>query len=366
MKILLQKEQLHTALLATERITGKNLSLPVLRCVLLVAEKKELVVRATNLDLGIEVHIPADVSEEGTVAVPADTFVTLLSTLSYEGPLTLSVVEDSVVLTTPKSTTRIATLSHEDFPRLPKISENNLFTIQAKDFVTGLKSVWWSASVSSIKPELSSAYLYPEGEHLVCVATDSFRLAEKKVNISKIEKLETLLIPLKNVTEIIRHLENYSGDVSVFGDVNQIGFMLGNVYITSRAVDGVFPDYKQIIPKAFETEMTLLKQDLGDALKHVKIFSGQFNKLMVMIDHTKKQCVVQTQNAESGESSISLDVAVTGPDIQMSFNYAYILDALQSIATDSVTLQFAGVGKPTQLRSVGDQSFVYIVMPMNR
>ncbi|MCR4274639.1 MAG: DNA polymerase III subunit beta [Candidatus Campbellbacteria bacterium] len=366
MKILLQKEHLYNALVATERVTGKNLSLPVLRCVLLIAEKKELVVRATNLDIGVEVRVPADVSEEGTVAVPADTLFTLLSTLSYEGPLTLSLVDGSIVLSTPKSTTRVATLSHEDFPRLPKISDNHLFTIQAKDFVTGLKSVWWSASVSSIKPELSSIYLYQNGEHLVCVATDSFRLAEKKIKISKTEKLDSLLIPLKNVVEIIRHLENFSGDISVYGDVHQIGFTLGNTYITSRVVDGVFPDYKQIIPKTFETEMTLLKQDLADALKHVRIFSGQFNKLLVSINHTKKQCVVQTTNPESGESSVSLDAAITGPDITMSFNYAYILDALQTVATDSVTLQFAGVGKPTQIRSVGDQSFLYIVMPMNR
>lgn len=366
MKVVLQKEHLYNALAATERITGKNLSLPVLRCVLLVAEKKELIIRATNLDLGIEVRVAADVSEEGTVAVPADTFFTLLSTLSYEGPLTLSVIEGFMMISTPKSTTRVALMSHEDFPRLPKISDQNLFSIQAKDFVSGLRSVWWSASVSSIKPELSSVYIYANGEHLLCVATDSFRLAEKKVNISKIGKLDTLLIPLKNVTEIIRHLENFSGEVVVYGDVNQVGFTLGNVYITSRAVDGVFPDYKQIIPKTFETEVTLLKQDLADALKHVRIFSGQFNKLSVNIDHAKKQCVVETTNPESGESSVSLDCAITGPDIQMSFNYAYILDALQTVQTDSVTLQFAGVGKPTQMRSVGDQSFIYIVMPMNR
>jgi DNA polymerase-3 subunit beta len=165
---------------------------------------------------------------------------------------------------------------------------------------------------------------------------------------------------------MIRHLENYTGDVDVVGDVHQIGFTLGDTYITSRAVEGVFPDYKQIIPKSFSTEMTLLKQDLADALKHVRVFSDQFNKLTVSISRAKKGCSIATTNPETGESVVSLDAAVTGDDLEMSFNYAYMLDGLSGVASDSVVLQFAGLGKPTCMRSVGDKSFLYIVMPMNR
>lgn len=366
MKITVQKENLYNAVVGVERVTGRNLSLPVLRCVLLTASGNTVVVRATNLDLGIEITVPAEVEEDGVVAVPADTLSALLGTLTTSGPVTVVTEGSYITIGTQKSTTRVATLSHEDFPALPKLSSKKLFSISSKTLCDGLKSVWWSASLGSIKPELSSVYLYNDGGYVVCVATDSFRLAEKRVKADTIQGLETLLIPLKNVGEMLRHLDTFDGDVTITGDVHQIGFVLENKYITSRAVEGVFPDYKQIIPKSFATEITLLKQDLADALKHVRIFSDQFNKLTVGVSHSKKTCGIKTSNPETGEGEVSLDVAVTGEDIEMNFNYAYVLDGLQSIESDSVVLQFAGQGKPTCIRAIGDKSFLYIVMPMNR
>ncbi|GMU73803.1 MAG: hypothetical protein AMXMBFR44_0020 [Candidatus Campbellbacteria bacterium] len=366
MKLTVQKEHLHNAVLAVERITGRNLPLPVLRCVLLYAEKNILTVRATNLDLGIEIKISADVEEDGVVAVPADTFSSLLGTLSFSGPIKLHLEGTTITVTTPKSTTHITTFSHEDFPSLPKLSPKKLFSISSKNLLDGLKSVWWSASIGSIKPELSSVYLYHDGGYITCVATDSFRLAEKKIKADSVDTLETLLIPLKNIGEMIRHLDGYDGTVTIHGDVHQIGFVIGDTYITSRAVEGVFPDYKQILPKEFSTEMTLLKQDFVDALKHVRVFSDQFNKLTVAIEKTKKGCLITSSNPETGEGSVFLDAAIEGDDLEMNFNYAYILDGLQSVGSDSVVVQFAGPGKPTCIRSVGDKSFLYIVMPMNR
>ncbi len=366
MKFTVQKEQLHTAINSVERVTGRNLSLPVLRCVLLTAEGKSVVVRATNLDIGIEVTIPADVVESGVVAVPADTFNQMLSTLSFSGPLTVSQNDSKIIITTPKSETSVSIFSSEDFPSLPKLSDKKLFSISSTALSESLKSVWWSASIGSIKPELSSVYLYHQDGYLVTVATDSFRLAEKKVKIGTLYDFETLLIPLKNVSEMIRHLDTFKGDVEVTGDVHQIGFVMGNIYITSRAVDGVFPDYKQIIPKEFVTTITLLKQDCIDALKHVRVFSDQFNKLSFSVDKKKKQCSVKTVNSETGESVIELDAAIEGEDIEMNFNYAYILDGVQTITSDSVVIQCAGVGKPTCIQPIGDKSFLYIVMPMNR
>ncbi len=366
MKFTVHKDVFQNAVTKAERITGKNLSLPILRCVLLVVEKGTVHIRATNLDLGVEITVPAEVAITGTVAVPADILNSFLSSSGSTGTIEMELIENHVQVTTQHSTTNITTFSPEDFPLLPKISDTTLFTAVGSEFAEALRSVWWSATVSSIKPELSSVYVYGNGDEVVCVATDSFRLAEKKVRAKAGKNFESILIPLKNSNELIRYFDGYAGDVTLRGDAHQIGCEFENIYITSRVIDGSFPDYKQIIPKEFETEVVVLKQDLFDSLKQLKIFSDQFNKITITIDPKEKKTVFKTTNTEVGDTTVALEGAITGKPITIHFNYSYILDALQAITTDSVALQFAGIGKPLHIKSVGDQSFSYIVMPMNR
>ena len=365
MKFSVNKESFHTAVAKAERITGKNLSLPVLRCVLLVADKNSVLVRSTNLDLGIEVRVPATVSVSGTVAVPADILNSFLSSSGTGG--TLSIEQDGTFITViaPHSTTNITLFNNEEFPLLPKVAENELFTVVGKEFAQALRSVVWSASMTSIKPELSSVYVYGNGEELILVATDSFRLAEKKVRARTGKGFETLLIPLKNAVELIRYVEACD-NTTLFGDTHQLCIQTEDTYITSRVIDGSFPDYKQILPKEFHTEVVVLKQDLADALKQLRVFSDKFNKLTLNIKPSAKECILKTTNSDIGDTTVVLDAALTGEDLEMHFNHAYVVDALQAIPTDSVALQFAGAGKPLNIKAVGDNSFTYIVMPMNR
>lgn len=366
MKFTVNKDQFQNAIAKAERITGKNLSLPVLRCVLLVVEKDAVIVRSTNLDLGIEVRVPATVVEQGTVAIPADILGSFLSSTSTGGTLSLEKIDNHVTVVSPHSTTNIALYPHDDFPLLPKVDETELFTVVADEFSKALRSVWWASSSSSIKPELSSVYVYGNGDEIVCVATDSFRLAEKKTRAKTGKGFESILIPLKNAGELIRHFDGSTSDVTIKGDSHQVSCTMDGVYITSRVIDGVFPDYKQIIPKEKQTEIVVLKQDLADALKQLRIFSDQFNKLTISVHPKEKECVLKTTNTDVGDSTVRLDAALTGDVLEMHFNHAYVIDSLQSIFTDSVSLQFGGVGKPLAIHSVGDQSFLYIVMPMNR
>ncbi len=366
MKFTVHKDIFQNAIAKAERITGKNLSLPILRCVLLTVSKKAIVIRATNLDLGIEATVDAVVEKEGEVALPADVLNSFLSSSSAGGSLTMENIDGHVKVTTPHSTTNITTFPHEDFPLLPKIPNTTLFTAVGGEFADALRSVWWSATISSIKPELSSVYVYANGDEVVCVATDSFRLAEKRFRAKTGKEFESVLLPLKNAGELIRYFDGVTGDITITGDAHQIGCTFGDTYITSRVIDGSFPDYKQILPKEHETEIVVLKQDLLDALKQLRIFSDQFNKITITVSQKNKSCVFKTTNTEIGDATITVDGALSGKDLEIHFNHAYILDVLQSIKTDSVALQFAGTGKPLLIKPVGDQSFTYIVMPMNR
>jgi len=366
MKIECTKEKISKAVAKAEKITGKNLTLPVLSCVILEAKKHELIVRSTNLDLGIEITIPVKVEREGVVAVPGVVLNGFLSNLHSDKNVVLEVKDGNLYVSTPHNSTVIKSLPHEDFPTIPKVVGEKIVSIQPKDFVKGLRAVWYSSAVSSMKPELSSIYIYPHENEIVFVATDSFRLAEKKVKVKKVSDFGHILIPFKNISEIIRTLEEIDEECELLITKNQIAFSFSDLYLTSRVIDGVFPDYKQIVPKAHTTEVVILKQDLVNTLKIANVFSDKFNQVNIKALPSKKAFEVRTKNAEVGENNNNVDAALTGDDIEINFNYKYIVDSFQSIDADSVSLTFNGTNKPLVIHGVNDPSFMYLVMPMNK
>lgn len=367
MKIECIKEKLARAVSQAERVTTKNPTLPILGCILLEASKNNLIIKATNLDLGIEIHIPVKVVKDGKVAVPGVILNNFLSTIQNDKNVTIEITENNVIkVLASKTSTIIKTLPHDDFPEIPRVPEEQSFKIQASDVVRGLKSVWYSSSVSSVKPELSSVFIHSEEDSLVFAATDSFRLAEKKVKVKKTKPIERILLPFKNIPEIIRTLDENQGEVLVCFTKNQISFSQSDAYLTSRVVDGMFPDYKQIIPNETGTEAIILKQDLIQALKTANIFSDKFNQINIQVSPKSKKFVLKTSNSDVGESLNSVDANLSGEEVVVNFNYKYLSDCFQSIDADSVSLSFNGTNKPLVIRGAGDKSFLYLVMPMNK
>jgi DNA polymerase-3 subunit beta len=368
MRIECAQEKIKEAVGFTDRIAGKHATLPVLSCLLFDASQKNtLTIKSTNLDLGIEVSIPVKTIEEGIVAIPSSVINSFLNNATSDDKgVSLETVQGSLKVNTTRNSGLIKLQPHEDFPSIPRVDTDNKFSLNALDFVKGLKSVWYSSSVSSIKPELSSVYVYCDGDFVIFVATDSFRLAEKKVKISKTKDFGQILIPYKNIPDIIKVLESINDEVEVSLDKNQISFSYKGIYLISRVIDGVFPDYKQIIPKVSTTEVIVLKQDLVNTLKLSNVFSDKFNQINIKIDPSSKKCQLKTKNNDIGENITILDSAITGEAIDINFNQKYITDCLQSIDSDSVALTFNGLNKPVIITPVSDTSFRYIVMPMNR
>lgn len=366
MKFEIPKNRLMEQLNMAEKIAGKNLTLPVLQCLLLVAKDKTLTIKATNLDLGIEITIPAKVESEGIVAVPGHILSSYITTIASDKALVLEEKEGNLYVTSPSGATTIKCFPYEDFPLIPHLTESEIHTISAKDFALGLKSVWYSASPSSIKPELSSIFIHTVGGKLVFAATDSFRLAEKSLVWKGSEEIPSLLIPFKNVAEIMRFLEANDGTVTLAVTKNQISFTAGSNYLTSRVVDGSFPDYRQIIPKASTTEAIVLKSDIVTALRAVTVFSDKFNQTTLLVDPEQKIFKVKAKNSDVGEGVETISGALSGDPLEVSFNVKYITDAFQAIPSDSISFKWNGAGRPLLIEGNPDHGFTYIVMPMNR
>lgn len=365
MKIECPIDKIKKALISVERITGKNLTLPVLSSVLWVATGKTLKIRATNLNIGIEIEIPAKIEKEGVVAVRGDILSSLFSILQGDLFVQFELINGNLSVKTKTSSILLKSISHEDFPTIPSV-EGESFIISSNKFIDGIKAVYYSSSVSEIKPEIGSIFVYPEDDMLVFVATDSFRLAEKRIKIKQKLSFSGILIPFKNATEIIKVFESVDDDIKITLQKNQISFSTLNIYLTSRIIDGIFPDYKQIIPKNPTTKTVVLKQDFISSLKISNIFSDKFNQIVLNIKPKEKIFEIESKNIDIGENKTFLSGALSGESVSANFNYKYILDCFQSITGDSLSLELNGNNKPMIIRGVDDASFLYLVMPMNR
>jgi DNA polymerase-3 subunit beta len=368
MKFEINFQKLKEAIQLVERVANKHLTLQVLSCILIEVKKNIAIFKATNLDIGIEVSIPIKSSVEGVVAVPGHIISSFVSQVYDQNQIVkIETASGNLTISAGKSKGVIKTIPSEDFPSIPQVSGGQEADLTTDMFVKGLKSVWYSSSVSSVKPELSSVYIYRDGDFLVFAATDSFRLAEKKIKVPLVSKMGDILIPFKNIPDVIKVLEMMGETVTVAMNKNLISFKARDIYVVSRVIDGVFPDYRQIIPKGYATEAVVLKQDLLNALKISNIFSDKFNQIHLTIDPKGKIFQIQTKNSDVGENVTNVDAALTGDKVEINFNYRYISDCFQSIDADSVSLQFGGMNRPMVIRPVsGDQTFMYLAMPMNR
>jgi len=365
MKVECLQSKIAKAVGQVERATGKNLALPILNTILIIASQKTLKLRATNLSLGIEIDLPAKVEKEGVVAVPGSILGSALNSFPKEDKINLELVGQNLLVKTKNNEILIKSFPPEDFPTIPIVSGKS-WEIPSESLIEGLKSVYYSGATSDIKPEIASVYIYPQEDKLIFVATDSFRLAEKKIFIKKAANIMPIIIPLKNAIEIIKLLADVSENIKINFTKNQISLSYPGFYLTSRIIDGIFPDYTQIIPKEFKTEAIVLKQDLIDALKLANIFSDKFNQINLLIKPKEKIFEISSKNADIGENKTKIAATLSGDDITLSFNQRYLLDCFQSIPEDSIVLRFNESNKPAVVSGGGNNSFLYLIMPMNR
>ncbi len=366
MKIECIRDQLEEALNKASKIAGKNTTLPVLSGLYLNAHQNSLIIKATNLDLGISITLPVKVTEPGVVVLPAHVISSFISSLTKDRSIIFTTKGQVVEIKTFSTKTNLKILASEEFPIIPEIGDDNAFTIPVRDFVFGIRSVIYAAAVGSVKPELSSIAIIHEGEFLIFAATDSFRLAEKKVRIKNMPHFKQILIPQKNALEIIKIFDRGEEEISISIEEHQLALRSGNVYLTSRIIEGNFPDYRQIIPKQTTTSSILLKQDLINSLKTSLIFSDSFNQLTLKLNPVAKQFTIETRNSVLGESTYNLEAVIEGEEISINVNHRYFTDCFQSIIPDSLALTFSGQAKPILISGVGDTSFLYLVMPMNQ
>jgi DNA polymerase-3 subunit beta len=366
MNISLEKKEFSEAVHIAARFADrKSGTLPALSSILLIAGDEGIKLRATNLETGIDLKLAGNITTDGVVAIPAALLQQIAGAFTETGKITLEHTGDILVITSGTGKSSVKTVPYDDFPSIP-FPENpkNRIVIQGTLLKNLFSAIASCASTSTVRPELSSIYLSIEGGVLTAVATDSFRLAEKKVPLSNKGTQGKFLIPAKNALDIAQALPDT--EIILSFDEHQCAFVSEKGMVVSRLTNAVYPDYRQIIPKESVAEATLLRKDFEAALKRTTIFSDAFQKVRISFDPKKNTFSFFSKNADLGESSEVLSGNVSGNPLDLSFNHRYLSAALSLTSAESISLAAAGIGRPLIIRGVNDTSLLYLVSPMNQ
>ena len=366
MVITLEKKEFAEAVLRVARFAERrSATLPVLAGIAIIAGDDGVKLRATNLETGIDLKVNGTIETSGVVVLPATTLREITGSFTDTGSIKLEYAGDTVVLSSKTGKSTLKTLAYEDFPTLPLPDGGKTkFALPGNSLRTLVGSVAPYASPSTVRPELGSVLLSAEGGIVKAVATDSFRLAEKTMPVSGTIASFSILIPAKNALDIVQTLPDDS--IEILLDEHQCAFSWPGGIVTTRLVTVPYPDYAQIIPKSFSCEATVLRKDFEAVLRRTSVFSDSFQKIRMQFDVPEKKIQFSARNSDVGESNETISASFTGEAVELSFNHRYLSAPLPLLTTENLTLSCAGIGRPMVIRGVGDNTFLYLVMPMNQ
>lgn len=362
MKFSCVKENLERALLLAERFTGKNVTLPILGNVLLEAEKAELYITATNLEYGIRISVPGN-GNVGRASVPAKILSSLLQSVREE-KLELEEKQGNIILKTDSRDIKIKGMNPDDFPLLPKIKKTASFFIENQILKYAIEKVLPAVSLSEFKPELAGVFFKISNTTLYCAATDTFRLAEKKIELERKAEDGTasFILPYKVSQELARLSDEVNDEVKISFGENQILFETERIKIISRLIEGTFPEYSGIIPKNYEGTVYANRVDLTSAVRGSTLFVSKLQDVTLAVGKNKLEIIAS--NPEVGEYKTELTAAFSGKESKVSFNYRYLLDGLSALEDEEVFIGLNGSNAPALFRNKSDGSFIYVVMPI--
>ncbi len=361
MKVTCTIEHLREAILTAERFTGKQVTLPILSYILIRADGKNISLTATNLEFGIEVITPGKIMKSGRAAVPVKQISQALQLLK-EGVITLEESSNTLFLYTPDSEISIQNLNVEDFPSLPTIAKEKTFSFPPEPFQQALALALRAVSSSDFKPELSGVYVSFSGDTITLAGTDSYRLAEKLISTPEgLEGQHECILPPRTSHELLRILPE-AGPITLSVGENQVIFEWPGVKMISRLIDGTYPPYQNVIPRAFEATLTLKREDFVSKIRLASVFASRLND--VTLAYSTGGVEVSTVHPELGRTTSRLSSSVKGRPGSVIFNFKYLLDGLESIAGDQVTLSISSPAGPALLTDPQDTSFRYLLMPI--
>ena len=381
MKVVCSQSELNAALQLVSRAVATRPTHPVLANVLLTADAgtNRLSLTGFDLNLGIQTSLAASVETSGAITLPARLLGEIVSRLASDSPITLATEEsgEQVQLTSLSGTYQMRGLPADDYPELPMVESGMTLKLQPAGLVQALKGTLFASSSDEAKQLLTGVHLRFNDKALEAAATDGHRLAVLQVDDalqvsanSSDDAAEgfAVTLPARSLREVERLMAGWRSDdpVSLFCDRGQVVFLAADQMVTSRTLEGTYPNYGQLIPDGFNRTLALDRRGLIAALERIAVLADQHNNVVKFSSQPDEGVVQISADAQDvGSGSESLPASLTGDAIQIAFNVRYLLDGLKAMGSDRVVLHCNAPTTPAVLKPEGDaEAFTYLVMPV--
>jgi DNA polymerase-3 subunit beta len=374
MKVSVLQENLSHGLNIVSRAVSPRSTLPVLSNVLVATDEGRLRLSATNLELGITCWIGAKIQEEGSTTVPARTFTELVGTLSdQQVEMSLSVRTQTLNVQCGSSNTDLKCIDSQEFPPMPAPDSDDGIPINVSDLKEIIQQVAFAASTDEARPILTGVLVTVDGDRLTLASADGFRLSVRKATLSSpISRPVQAVIPARALSELARIINDGDQVVSMTlpPDRGQVVFQMKDIQLVSQLIEGAFPDYEQIIPKSRETRSVLSTSSFLKACKQAEIFAREGSHI-ARINITPGgelkpgSIVITGQSEETGSNQTEIDSSIDGSELLIAFNVRFLREVLEVIKTPEVALETTVDTAPGVIRSVGEENFLHVIMPMH-
>jgi DNA polymerase-3 subunit beta len=366
MKIRVTTSALQKKLAIANHAISSKSQLPILSTFLLEATDKTLTIKSTDLEIGIEAQLPAEVEEAGAVAIPAKTFSELIASLSEE---TITLMATTTVLEVVSKRTKsiFQVMEKDEFPKLYEEQGEKITTLSPEALKRGFASVLFAASTDAARPALTGILMQREEGGFLLVATDGYRLSLKHQQSEErsvqAQEARSLIVPARVFREVISLKEDEPVAMYVSDKSNQVIFTSPEVTLIGRLIEGEFPPYERIIPSDHASQVRVTREELLKAVKICSIFARETANI-IKFSLREGRMIVSSQTPSVGENTVEVEAKLTGEENEIAFNARYLLDVLSHVEEDELVFEMTGPLNPGVFKIYNDESFLHLIMPI--
>lgn len=370
MKVTVERAQLLKSLGHVHRVVERRNTIPILGNVLIRGESGKLSLKATDLDLEVTETLPAEVAPGGSTTVPAHMLYDIVRKLPDGSQIVLEASGDRAVLAVRAGRSRftLQTLPESDFPDLAAGEMTHSFKLPAANMKRLIDRTQFAISTEETRYYLNGIYLHSAGSNkaatLRAVATDGHRLAQVEMDLPKgATGMPGVIVPRKTVGEVQRLIEDSEAEINVELSQTKIRFTIGDVVLTSKLIDGTFPDYGRVIPANNDKQLIVDKKDFEAAVDRVSTISSERGRA-VKLALSSGKLVLSVTNPDSGSATEELEVDYASDALDIGFNSRYLLDIAAQLDGEAAVLKLADPGSPTLIHDKEPKGALYVLMPM--
>lgn len=359
MKVTITQPRLVKTLTSMVRVATTNTTLPILSSVLIEATGSKITFTTTNLEQAIVVTEAGKIESEGRVSLPLKIFTELVSSLPSHEDIHIEKNGTTLTVATKSSSSKINVTNDEDFPQIPKISQENVIRFGADVLKKSLSQTLFSVSKDETRQILNGVFMNSTDTGIVFASTDSYRLSERSVE--GLDGDVSIIIPTEALQDIYKLLDD--GEVEIAVEETQLSITYKNTQIISRLIPGEYPDYRQLIPEQKDQSIVVDKKELLSALKTISVFAKESaGGVKLVVDEQKQSIVISSIATQVGENEVSVEATIKG-DGEQTINSRYLMDSLNALSGEDVTMFFNDKLAPLVIGSE-DSTHTQLIMPL--